>query len=75
MNHSELWESIEAVFGSAYGRSLMRDLYLAKLGMTGEAALEAGVPPRDVWHALSDDMGVSDDKRWIYRAKRKGDDE
>lgn len=75
MNHSELWESLEAVFGSAYGRSLMCDLYLAKLGTTGEAALEAGVPPRDVWHALCDDMGVSDDKRWIYRANRKGDDE
>lgn len=75
MNHSELWESIEAVFGSAYGRSLMRDLYLAELGNTGEAALEAGIAPREVWHALCDDMGVSDDKRWICRAKRKGDDE
>ncbi|CED91503.1 DUF3046 domain-containing protein [Actinomyces succiniciruminis] len=67
MKHSEFWRAVDTVFGSAYGRSLAQDLVLSGIGRTSAEALEAGVPPRDVWHALCDDTDRSEADRWVFR--------
>ncbi|MDU0349249.1 DUF3046 domain-containing protein [Actinomyces sp. MRS3W] len=67
MKHSEFWRAVDTVFGSAYGRSLAQDLVLPGIGRTGVEALDAGVPPRDVWHALCDETDRSDAERWVFR--------
>ncbi|RAX19355.1 MULTISPECIES: DUF3046 domain-containing protein [Actinomyces] len=67
MKHSEFWRAVDTVFGSAYGRSLAQDLVLSGIGRTSVEALEAGVPPRDVWHALCDDTDRSEADRWVFR--------
>ena len=65
MREREFWQLLEQVFGRVYGRSLSRDLRLDAVdGMTVVEALEAGVEPRVVWHALCDKMEVPDAKRW-----------
>jgi Protein of unknown function (DUF3046) len=62
---SEFTELVDDVFGSAYGRALVREQVLPRLdGRTPAQALEAGVDPRDVWHALCDAMDVPDAQRW-----------
>lgn len=59
MRHSEFWSVIDAVFGRAYSRSLARDLALDALdSRTCVQALDDGVEPRDVWHALCQQMDV-----------------
>jgi hypothetical protein len=58
MRLSEFWELADAVFGASYSRTLARELHLTALGDTVSGALEAGVPPRDVWHAWCDEMQV-----------------
>lgn len=75
MKHSEFWRAVDTVFGSAYGRSLAQDLVLSGIGRTSVQALEAGVPPRDVWHALCDDTDRSEADRWVFRddARRRRD--
>ncbi|MDN4479553.1 DUF3046 domain-containing protein [Demequina muriae] len=64
MRHSQFWVLLDDVFGVDYSRSLARDLALDDLqSRTSVEALEAGVPPRDVWHALCDQMDVPLDRR------------
>lgn len=58
MRLSEFWELADAVFGEAYARTLTREIHLTSIGDTPVGALEAGVAPRDVWHALCDEMQV-----------------
>ena len=43
VKHSEFWNAVEAVFGTAYGRSLAQDLVLPGLGVTCVQALDEGV--------------------------------
>ena len=57
MKHSEFWKAVDTVYGSAYGSSLAQDLVVPGLRATCAEALDAGVPPREVWHALCDDAG------------------
>ena len=68
MRHSEFWRAVETVYGSAYGTSLTRDLVLPGLGQTCAQALEAGVPPQEVWNRLCDETDASEEDRWVYRA-------
>ncbi|MCR6711273.1 MAG: DUF3046 domain-containing protein [Demequina sp.] len=59
MRHSEFWELAAEVFGDTYAPTLARELALTSLGsLTPAAALDAGVPARDVWHAWCDEMQV-----------------
>lgn len=52
MKQSEFAFAVESEFG-AFGRVLLRDLVLPELGnRTGQEALDAGAPARDVWLAL-----------------------
>lgn len=56
---------MEEVFGPTYGRTLAGDQVLTELGsLTAAQALEEGVEPRMVWHALCDAMDVPDAQRW-----------
>ena len=46
VKHSEFWNAVETVFGSAYGRSLAQDLVLPGLGVTCVQALDADAGDR-----------------------------
>ena len=73
MKHSELWRAVDTVYGSAYGRSLVKDLVLGGLGRTAEEALAAGESPRRVWDALCDETQASEAQRWVYREAPRRD--
>jgi len=69
---SEFWELVEGEFGAARARSLVRDHVLRQLGhCTGQQAMEAGEPLRDVWLALCDDLDVPEELRWRSTAPRR----
>ncbi len=51
-------------FGEAYADSLARSHVMATLGgRTAVEALDAGVPPRDVWVAVCADLDVPEERR------------
>ena len=55
MRHSRFWALAEDEFGAAYAHSLAGSTHIAALGgRTAVEALDAGIPPRDVWFALCD---------------------
>lgn len=59
MKLSEFQRAVVDEFGSTYGQSLMTDLVLGELGgRTAREAMDAGVPPREVWLALCRETGV-----------------
>jgi len=65
VRYREFWQLVDEVLGSAHGRSLVRELVLPSLGdRTAEQALDSGIEPRDVWHALCDELDVPDRQRW-----------
>jgi len=68
VKHSEFWGAVEAVFGSAYGRSLAQDLVLPELEATCVQALANGVAPERVWALLCEETERSDAERWIFRS-------
>ncbi|TWP37606.1 DUF3046 domain-containing protein [Leekyejoonella antrihumi] len=64
MRLSEFWRLMDDEFTSAYSRVLSRSHAIHALGdRTAVEALDAGVPPRNVWRALCDDMGVPEERR------------
>ena len=73
MRLSEFRLAVVEAFGDAYAPTLCKQLALTNLdSLTANEALERGIPPRDVWHALCDQMDVApavrsglDDKRLI----------
>ncbi|MFH5822539.1 DUF3046 domain-containing protein [Georgenia sp. AZ-5] len=72
MKHSEFWQVVEETFGAGYGRSLAEDLVLAGAGgRTAAQALADGVPPREVWDAMCDEMELDDATRWRHRRDPK----
>lgn len=65
MRYREFWQLVDEVLGSAHGRALVHELVLPTLGArTAEQALDAGTEPRDVWHALCDELDIPDPQRW-----------
>jgi hypothetical protein len=59
MKLSEFQRAIQDEFGSGYGQALMTDLVLGELGgRTAQQALDAGLPPREIWLALCRETGV-----------------
>jgi hypothetical protein len=51
-------------FGASYARTLAGDQVIAALGgRTAAQALDAGVRPREVWHAVCDAMQVPAERR------------
>jgi len=64
MRRSEFLRAVEDEFG---GRSivLMTDLVLGAVGnRTPSEALEAGIPPRDIWLALCEENDVPAERRY-----------
>jgi hypothetical protein len=60
------------VFGPVYAKSLASDLVMGALGgHTAVEALDAGVPPRDVWEALCTAMDVPEAQRWAHRLPQR----
>lgn len=61
---SEFRRAVAAEFGEQYGRALLRDLVIDKIGgRTADQALAAGVPERNVWLALCEAMEVPVERR------------
>ena len=53
MRHTEFWSRMEDALGSAYHRVLGAQFVMAELGgRTAQEALDAGVPPKQVWAAV-----------------------
>jgi hypothetical protein len=64
MRRSEFDRAVADEFG-ARGGSLLVDLVMTALGgRTATQALEAGVPPREVWLALCAEMDVPAERRY-----------
>ncbi|MGL5860350.1 MAG: DUF3046 domain-containing protein [Phycicoccus sp.] len=64
MRHSRFWELMAEEFGATYAESLASSVVLSALGgRTARSALDAGVPPRDVWAALCEAMDVPEERR------------
>jgi len=64
MRLREFWSLMDAVFGEEYAGTLAREMVVTDLnGRTVEQALDAGLAPRDVWHALCDTMDIPMDGR------------
>ncbi len=64
MRRSEFLRAVADEFG-ARSAFLMTDLVLTEVGeRTPAQALDAGVPPRDVWLALCVAMDVPQDRRY-----------
>ncbi|NYE96744.1 hypothetical protein FHU41_002994 [Psychromicrobium silvestre] len=56
---SEFWRLMDDEFGVGYARSLAEDLVLAKVGgRSAKEALDAGVSPKAIWHAVCEIQGV-----------------
>ena len=53
MRHTEFWSRMEGALGSAYYRSWAGAHVMAELGgRTAQQALDAGIPPKEVWAAV-----------------------
>ncbi len=64
MRVSEFYALLNDVFGPEYGRTLAREFAINDLdSRTADRALDDGVDPRDVWHALCDAMDVPPERR------------
>lgn len=64
MRRSEFDRAVAEEFGATSASSLLRDLVLGPLDYrTGADALAQGVPPRDVWFALCQEMDVPESRR------------
>ena len=71
MRYSEFWALVDEVLGRAQGRVLAASLRLGALDdRTAEAALAENADPRDVWHALCDELEIPDSRRWGTGTRR-----
>jgi len=51
-------------FGDAYAAVILRDHWITPLQSTARDALEHGVPARDVWQQLCEDLQVPVERRY-----------
>ncbi len=63
MKRSEFFRAVDQEFG-ARASTLVTDLVLGPLGRSAEEALEAGVPPREIWQALCEEADVPAERRY-----------
>jgi hypothetical protein len=52
MRHTEFWSRLEVAVGPAYARTWASSVVITELGRTTSEALDAGVPPKEVWAAV-----------------------
>jgi hypothetical protein len=62
MRRSEFLRAVEAEF-QGRAASLVDDLVLSGIGRTASEALDAGVPPREIWLALCAETDVPIERR------------
>lgn len=67
MTISDFWNNLEIVYGSCYGRSLVGDLFLPKLGGTAEQALKQGISPEKIWAELIRETEMGEEYLWVHR--------
>ncbi len=64
MRHTEFWSRMEAALGAGYYRVWADQFVMADLGRrTAAEALEAGVPPKQVWLAVWESLGLPPSER------------
>lgn len=64
VRHTEFWARMNTHLGPGYAQSWALDQHLAALdGRTARQALDAGVPPRQVWHAVWEALGLPASER------------
>ncbi len=64
MRHTEFWDRMDQVLGTAYSRVWARQHVLSALGgRTVDQALDAGEPPKAVWRAVADALALPDSQR------------
>ncbi|QIG38112.1 DUF3046 domain-containing protein [Microbacterium sp. 4R-513] len=64
MRRSEFERAVAAEFGPRAG-ALMADLVLPSLGdRTARQAMDAGIPPREIWLALCEETDVPAERRY-----------
>jgi hypothetical protein len=64
VRHSDFWRLMEDEFGKGYARSVASDQVISALDQrTPVQALDAGVPPRQVWTAVCEAMNVPPERR------------
>ncbi|MCW2843824.1 MAG: hypothetical protein JWN22_1740 [Nocardioides sp.] len=64
MRHTEFWARLEHALGKAYARPWASQFVMADLGgRTAEEALEAGIPPKQVWAAVWQALGLPPSER------------
>ncbi|HHU09351.1 MAG TPA: DUF3046 domain-containing protein [Intrasporangiaceae bacterium] len=62
---SEFWTLMRDEFGDGPAQALANSHVLGALeNRTATEALEAGIPPREVWLALVKDMDVPEERWW-----------
>ncbi|WP_122820282.1 DUF3046 domain-containing protein [Varibaculum vaginae] len=71
MKRSEFDNALKAVFGQAFGASLLSDLYLPDIQATAAQALAQGEDLQLVWDLLLEQTGSDPDLRFIHRADRR----
>jgi hypothetical protein len=63
MRRSEFLRAVDDEFG-ARATALTHDLVLGGIGLTAVDALDAGIPPRDIWIALCEETDVPANRRY-----------
>lgn len=61
MRHTEFWALMDAALGEDYSRSWAELTVIGELGgRTTQEALDAGVPPKQVWAAVRRQLELPD---------------
>jgi len=64
MRHTEFWERMEHALGAGYARAWASTQVMASLGgRTPDEALSAGLSPKQVWHAVWENLGLPPSER------------
>lgn len=64
MRHTEFWARMEHALGPAYARTWAEQQVMSGLGgRTVTEALEAGEPPKQVWAAVWERLGLPPSER------------
>lgn len=64
MRHTEFWARLDEALGSGYSRSWAGLTVVRELdGRTTQEALDAGVPPKQVWAAVRRQLELPESER------------
>jgi hypothetical protein len=64
MRHTEFWARMQDALGPTYYRTWARQFVMAELGgRTAQEAIDAGIPPKQVWAAVWNSLGLPATKR------------